>query len=650
MRIILISLLLLTSAAAADESNLERYGALPIIQKMTVSPDGQKIAFRVVDEERDLISVVSVAPVKPISTFSVSNVKPRFLSFLDNNNVMMSMSAQKSVPGFRGEFEMSVGATYNLKKKKYSQLLVAGKNDVYAAQSSLDRVVGISPDGKSVYMPAYSGEPSFSMGQQISSPLSLFKVKINGDGRARIHKRGRGGTLDYFVGNDGNVLARETFDEEKNIHRIVALHGKKPVEIFSDETPYLTKSFIGVSLDENALFMVDQNRRTDRSALYKLHLADGKIEGPVLEKANTDIVDYITDKQRKLLGVRYSGFKPSYRFFDADLNQRVTDILAKFPGHSVWVEEVTADLNHVLVRVEGSQATGDYFLYSKGKEASFISSRRPDISAQEIHPIAPVTFAARDGLKIPTLITVPRDRVSDLKNLPAIMMPHGGPHSYDAIGFDFLAQALADQGYLVIQPQFRGSIGFGAEHQSAGYGEWGGKALSDLTDAVDFFSKQGMVDRSRVCIVGASYGGYSALAGGAFTPNIYQCVVSINGIGNLNDMLNRVRNDRGRASSSLAFWEAQILGFEETNRDIAKQRSPELAASEFVAPVLLIHSENDENVHPRQSVKMFKALKKAGKQVDKVELKNEDHYLSRGETRLLALQKIVSFVNKNLAP
>ncbi len=159
-----------------------------------------------------------------------------------------------------------------------------------------------------------------------------------------------------------------------------------------------------------------------------------------------------------------------------------------------------------------------------------------------------------------------------------------------------------------------------------------------------------MVDRSRVCIVGASYGGYSALAGGAFTPNIYQCVVSINGIGNLNDMLNRVRNDRGRASSSLAFWEAQILGFEETNRDIAKQRSPELAASEFVAPVLLIHSENDENVHPRQSVKMFKALKKAGKQVDKVELKNEDHYLSRGETRLLALQKIVSFVNKNLAP
>lgn len=154
-----------------------------------------------------------------------------------------------------------------------------------------------------------------------------------------------------------------------------------------------------------------------------------------------------------------------------------------------------------------------------------------------------------------------------------------------------------------------------------------------------------MVDRDRMCIVGASFGGYSALAGGAYTPDLYKCVVSINGIGNLSDMLNRTRNDHGRTSSSLAFWEAQVFGFDGDNKDIAKQRSPELAASAFKAPVLLIHSEKDENVHPRQSFTMFRALKNADKAVEKLELKGEDHYLSNGETRLKA---VINFVGQHI--
>jgi dipeptidyl aminopeptidase/acylaminoacyl peptidase len=639
---------LLATKVAISDPSIERYGVLPTIQKMSVSPDGKKVAFRKVTQEQDVVSIVTINPAKQIASINVSSVKPGGVNFIDNNNLLLSISAPVNVPGVRGEFEVSTAVTYDFEKNEYNQLLVPGKHDIYAGQAKLDRVVGISPDGKWVYIPAYSGKPTYSMGRQLNPPNSLFKVKIDGTGRPLIHKSGKGHARDYFVASDGSVLAREEFDDSQNKHSVSAFQGQKAVEIYSQETPYRTKSFIGVSLDEKNLIMVDSNSDTNREAIYTVSLQDGKIEGPLYDKENADIVRPITDWQRKVLGIQYSGFYPSYTFFDEDLEQRVQQIMASFPKHSVWIIDVSPDRKQVLVQVEGSQSAGDYFLFGKGKEPKFISSLRPNIPANEIHPIGTVTFKSRDGLKIPTVITIPRSKLDDMKNLPAVVLPHGGPASFDSIGFDYEAQALAEQGYLVLQPNFRGSKGFGDKHEAAGYGEWGRKSLDDLTDAVEYFSKRGMVDRERVCIVGSSYGGYAALAGGAFTPDVYKCVVSINGLGNLTDMLDRTQYERGENSSVLAFWQAQILGFGETDEDVAKQRSPEFSAATFKAPVLLIHSEKDSVVHPRQSITMYRALKNADKQVDKIELEGEDHNLSHGPTRLKALKAMVEFVNKHI--
>lgn len=647
-RIIVSLIILLASKVALSDSAIDRYGVLPAIQQMAVSPDGEKVAFRMVSLEQDIVSIVTVNPIKKLASIDVSSVKPGGVSFINNDNLLLSISAQVNIPGFRGEIDVSTAVTYDFMENEYNQLLVPGKHQIYAGQSELDRVVGISPDGEWVYIPAYSGKPTFSMGKQLNPPNSLFKVKIDGTGRPLIHKSGKGRARDYFVANDGSVLAREAFDETENKHSITAFHGQKPLEIYSQETPYLTKDFVGVSLDEKHLIMVDSNTETNREAIYTVALQDGKIEGPLYEKENADIVRPITDWQRKVLGIQYSGFYPSYTFFDPDLHQRVQAILGSFPKHSVWIIDVSPDRKQVLVQVEGSQSAGDYFLFSKGKEPKFISSLRPNIPANEIHPIGTVSFKARDGLKIPTVITIPRTKLDNMKNLPAVVLPHGGPASFDSIGFDYQAQALAEQGYLVLQPNFRGSKGFGDIHEAAGYGEWGRKSLDDLTDAVDYFVKRGMVDRERVCIVGSSYGGYAALAGGAFAPDVYKCVVSINGLGNLDDMLDRTQYERGESSSSLAFWQAQILGFGGSDQEVAKQRSPEFFAESFNAPVLLIHSEKDSVVHPRQSITMYRALKAANKEVNKIELQGEDHHLSHSATRLQALKAMIEFVNKHI--
>jgi len=194
-------------------------------------------------------------------------------------------------------------------------------------------------------------------------------------------------------------------------------------------------------------------------------------------------------------------------------------------------------------------------------------------------------------------------------------------------------------------PQFRGSDGFGADFERAGYGEWGKKMQDDLSDAVAFFVDKHMIDSSRVCIVGGSYGGYAALAGGAFTPDLYKCVVSIAGISDLDSFKHWLTLERGKSSATIEYWKRQIGGGDYSSIG-AKAVSPEKFADRFEAATLLLHGTDDSTVTIDQSREMYKALKHAGKKVEFVELKNEDHHLSHGDTRLKAIQATVKFVNQ----
>jgi len=164
--------------SAVAETSLDRYGVLPQIQQMTISPDGKQVAFRSVTLESDVVSVISLESGKSVVGINVSTVKPRAMRFIDNDNLLMTVSAVKSIPGYQGELEVFTASTYNLKNKKYKQLLVPGSDGVYAGQSNLANVVGLSPDGKWAYVPAYSGEPTYAMGRQISPPMSFSKQRL----------------------------------------------------------------------------------------------------------------------------------------------------------------------------------------------------------------------------------------------------------------------------------------------------------------------------------------------------------------------------------------------------------------------------------------------------------------------------------------
>jgi dipeptidyl aminopeptidase/acylaminoacyl peptidase len=258
-----------------------------------------------------------------------------------------------------------------------------------------------------------------------------------------------------------------------------------------------------------------------------------------------------------------------------------------------------------------------------------------------------IDYKAADGRVLHAYLTLPPGKES-AKNLPLIVMPHGGPHARDYPGFDWFSQALASRGYVVLQPQFRGSDGFGQDLLTAGFGEFGKKMQTDLSDGARALAAQGLVDPKRVCIVGASYGGYAALAGATIDTGVYRCAVSIAGLSDLRQQLRWWLNHQ-TSDRSDRFWN-RFLGIEDYDDPKLNDISPIKHVAKVTIPLLLIHGKDDTVVPYAQSDDMADELKDAKKPYEFVTLKHEDHWLSKSETRLQMLEATVKFLETNNPP
>jgi dipeptidyl aminopeptidase/acylaminoacyl peptidase len=363
----------------------------------------------------------------------------------------------------------------------------------------------------------------------------------------------------------------------------------------------------------------------------------------------TDVGGILTDPVTGLwIGVLTLGDQPEPHFFDPKAQARVAGALKAFAGLTARLRSYTSDLGRMIIETSGAGDSGTFWLVdvATGK-ADPIGAAYPDVKAGAVGPIEIVRWSAADGLALSGVLSLPPDRPA--RRLPLIVMPHGGPEDRDYPVFNWWAQLFASRGYAVFQPNFRGSSGYGAPLLAAGFGEYGHKMLSDISDGVAALAQKGVIDPKRACIVGWSYGGYAAEAGVTLQHGLYRCAVAMAGLSDLPRFLGYVITVSGPDGDSLRYWR-RYMGAASTSNAALAAISPARHAADADAPLLLIHGKDDSVVPIEQSLQMQRALKAAGKPVELVTLPNADHWLLHEDTRLAMAKASLDFVLKYNPP
>lgn len=636
LRTIIITITLLLSFSSLADNKLiplEVYAQRDQISLMAISPDGSRFAYRTYQNDKEVLLIKDIATGKMLGGTSLSGLDAEILYFIDNFRVIFRASKYQKIPGFRGMHNLEIAFIYDMNSQTTRQLLIPGFG-IFTGQTNMGGIIGLSEDKSVAYMPAYTeinpgGSPSYS----------VMKVKLDSKRKPRQMNIAHHDAIDFFVDENGEPLVRELFNAKDKLHRVQSYIDGSWVDIFTHESPFRHHGFSGLTPDRKSLVMT-KTGENGRRQFYTMSLKDGAISEPIFVNDDADIEHVLTNLQRIVYGVQYSGFKPSYAFFSKNLTKNFAAIQAAMPEVSFILQDHTSNWSHIIFKLEGGQQAGEYILFANNS-FKYLEASRPQINAAMVNPVSEYNYSARDGLNIPTLLTYPNGKKKH--KLPAIIMPHGGPESYDTIGFHWLAQYYASRGVLVVQPQFRGSEGFGADHVLAGRGEWGKKIQDDITDSVTALTKENIIDPDRVCIMGWSYGGYAALAGATFTPDLYKCVISVNGIGDVVEMLDELNED----SEAYNYWQ-EVINKKNLDNEFLKSISPINHVKNVKAPVLLIHGQRDQIVDIDQSEEMFDELEDADKEVTFIEIRGDNHYLLKYESRIKTLKAIDDFLQKHL--
>jgi acetyl esterase/lipase len=620
---------------------IEAYGDLPEIRHAAISDSGNKVAM-VIDADGDArVAVYDLDGGEP-KAVGTGDSQVRGLDFAGDDFVILNTSQATHIEGFLGRMEYSGAFSLNLETMEVRELLKDTKG-MWPAQSGLGTIIGHNPSESEVLMPGFWGNSDFAQPE-----YHVFRVNLE-NGRGRILERGGYHTNEFVIAEDGTMLARVDFDDGRNTFRVFTDIGGLNTKIYEQKNVTRSPFFIeGVMPNREALVLVTRVQTSEFEEVRTLSF-DGEMSEPIFSRAGADIDRILTDANRVVRGVQYSGAYPSYEFFDAALDKDIAEIVEGSPGAVMDLVDWSADWQKLLLRIEGDATSGMYVLYDRAtKKKMKLGDVRPDIPAEAVGQILAFSYPARDGLDIPAIVTLPPDAdVATASNLPMIVLPHGGPEAYDNASFDWMAQFFANRGYMVLQPNFRGSSGYGSDFVVAGNGQWGRRMQDDITDGVQTLIAEGLADPNRVCIVGASYGGYAALAGGAFTPDLYKCVVAIAPVSDLAMMMSDRRERSGRNSWVVDYWAERMASGQATTSKL-NEISPVKFAMYFKAPVLIIHGEDDLVVPMRQSVAMRNALSRADKPVELIRLAGEDHWLSDGDTRLKTLEAMDRFVSEHI--
>ena len=463
------------------------------------------------------------------------------------------------------------------------------------------------------------------------------------------------GELTQVAKNPGNVIGWIT-DAQMKVRGALAMNAEGGTDLLVRDTvddewrvlvswgieDNLTSEPLLFSKDGKGIYMRD-SREANTARLVLMDIATGEIEvlaedptydvgGVMFDPDEYTLQAYAVEKARTEWTVVDESIREDWKIiealhpeYDHGRPRRTTD-------QTIWVVGFTADDGPVKY----------YMLDRKSKKTRFLFDHRPDLNDYDLVKMEPISFTSRDGMTIHGYVTFPRG--GERKNLPVVLNVHGGPWYRDAWGYNPEAQWFANRGYVCLQVNFRGSTGYGKEFLNAGHKEWGGKMHNDLVDAVQWAVEQGWADPQKIAIYGGSYGGYAALVGATFTPDLFACAVDIVGPSNLITFIETVP----------PYWSAyldmmyQRIGHPEEDAEFLKARSPLFKVDQIEIPLLIAQGANDPRVNQAESEQIVEALKEKGIDYEYMLFPDEGHGFAKPENRIKFYAAAEKFLAKHL--
>lgn len=637
-----------TAAPLAEDA--KAFGGREYLRTMDISPTGQRIVMLISGPGAStIVSSVDLGTGK-IAHVADTDGKPEKLywcGFAGENDLVCQYGGLDKVGddlvGFSRLITMGADGS-NLRQLGQKE----SSRDAYVRQSD-GVVIDWLPGQQGQVLMARSYIPEVGTTGTIISRtkegLGVDRIEL-GTLKAAAVEPPRNGISRYMTDGRGNVRVMGIADTDHNSGQLRGVtkfrYRAAGSRDWKDLASYDSRSGEGtyplaVDADVNAVYAL---RKTNgRDALYRVALDGSGASTLVAQDAAVDIDNVLRlgDGQR-VIGYTFADdqrrsvyFDPDFVKLQAALGKAIPDKpLIDFLGAS-------ADGQRLLVRASSDTNAGTFYRYNRpDRKLEELALVRPTLEGRTLAKVVPVSVTAPDGARVPAYLTLPPG--SSGKNLPAVVLPHGGPEARDEWGFDWLAQFLAARGYAVIQPNFRGSAGYGdAWLAENGFKGWK-TSIGDITASANYLVSQGIADPGRLAIVGWSYGGYAALQSAATQPALYKSVVAIAPV------------------TDLAQLRTDAEGF--TNRDLVRdfigtgphlvEGSPAKNAAAFAAPVLLVHGDLDANVLIGQSERMLGALKAAGKPVEMLRFKGLDHQLDDSDARTQMLTRVGALLDRTI--
>ncbi len=407
--------------------------------------------------------------------------------------------------------------------------------------------------------------------------------------------------------------------------------------------PFLSDRWIPRYFTSDGKSLVVSSRQgRDTLAYFRYDLAERKLGEMMVGHPTEDVYADLDTSEEKASYVMTRGMKPQIEWFDPVCGslQRAVDVA--LPGHINLMQGKCKE--SVLIFSYSDTDPGQWLVLNVVTGAMrLVAALRPEINVEKMRPMQIVNYKARDGLNVPAYLTMPAGDGPK----PTIVFIHGGPQARDGWGWNPEVQMLAARGYAVFQPQFRGSEGFGKRYTEAGYGQWGLAMQDDITDGVRWLIANGHADPARICIYGASYGGYAALWGLAKTPELYRCGASFAGVSDIGIMLKDDSDINARATGRLAIKRQVGQG---QGKQVFDDVSPLRNAGRIMAPVLIAHGEWDNRVNVWHSTKMVDALRSNNKDVEWLELEQEGHGIYHEKNQELFFTALFKLFDRTIGP